>query len=488
MQQVLLETLHGQPDQQTHYKTLMLRKSGKFNIEWWFTKVPDNNGLNEIQGFGIDISEKEEAIRKASFLKNHDALTGLLKPDAFSAAAQNWITSERYALLYTDCNHFRLINNHYGFEVGDKMLLEAARRLRKSISKPALFCRSGGDELAALVEISQTSDASALAENLLRCLNLPYVINDEEIRVSCKIGIALYPDNTEQISIAIRQAESALPLARNSRNNIAFYDQAVHSSLQRQLDVEQRLRIAIEEKLLQVHLQPKVDMQTKQTIGYEALLRWFDPVLGFVSPAEFIAIAESTALAPQIDRLVLDIVFSRIQQCKDNGMPVLPVAVNITSRHFYDPALALYVISLAEKYHVCLGSIELEVTEGVFLENSNQVQLNLKRLRSRGVKVSVDDFGTGYSSLSYIKKLSIDALKIDKSFVDDIADETGQQLIAAVLAIAKAVGLAVIAEGVETEQQRDILLKLGCNIGQGYLFAKPQFIDTVLFGQTADTP
>lgn len=481
MQQVLREASLGMSAQQIHFKTLMVRKSGNLNIEWWFTKVPSESGLDEIQGFGIDISEKEQAIREAAYLKNHDALTGLFNSETFAASLQQWMTGERYAVLYTDCNHFGLINNRYGFEVGDKMLIEASRRLRKCITRPALFCRSGADEFIVAVELNHTSEANEIAECLLDCLNKPYVVDGNEIRASSKIGVAIFPDDSDQIDNIIRKAESVLPRAKQSQNNVAFYDQAFNSSLQRQLDVEQRLRIALEKNLLQVFLQPKVDLKCGATLGYEALLRWNDPVLGFVSPVEFIRVAEQMLMANKVDRYVILTVFESIRRCLDQGMQVLPIAINITSSHFADPALVKYIFSLSESLNIPLEYLDLEVTEGVLLEMNGQVQSNLQALRAGGVKISIDDFGTGYSSLSYIRKLAVDVIKIDKSFVDDINDEIGQKLITAVIDIAKAVKLKVVAEGVETELQHQLLVKLGCSIGQGYLFAKPKFINDVLF-------
>ncbi|GGW61535.1 EAL domain-containing protein [Alishewanella tabrizica] len=484
MQQILHEIAFSDIDTQLHFKTLMLRKSGKFNIEWWFTKLANENGVDQIQGFGIDISEKEEALREAAFLKNHDPLTGLLNIDTFTAALPGWMTGQRYAILYTDCNHFGLINNRFGFDVGDIMLIESSRRLKICMKQPAMFCRPGADEFIIAVGIYDVNDALMIAESVLDALSKPYHVAENEIRVSVKIGVSIFPDDANAVTHVIRQAESVLARAKLSQNNIAFYDPVAHGSLQRQLDVEQRLRLAIEHHLLQVFLQPKTHLSSQQVVGYEALLRWNDPILGFVSPIEFIKVAEQMLLATMIDRYVLKTVFLRIRRCLDENITVLPIAVNITSSHFGDPSLLDYIFSLSREHQVPLTYIALEVTEGVLLEMNAQVQQNLFNLRQQGVKIAIDDFGTGYSSLSYIRKLAVDAIKIDKSFIDDLSDEVGQQLISAILAIAQAVKLEVIAEGVETEQQRQLLLQLGCDFGQGYLFAKPAFIDDVLFKNT----
>lgn len=481
IQQVLRDVVSNKNNAQLHCKTPMVRKSGNFNIEWWFTKVPNDVGIDEIQGFGIDISDKEEAIREAAYLKNHDALTGMLNSDAFVYALRNWSRDTRYAIFYTDCNHFGLINNRFGFDIGDKLLLEASRRLKNCIKKQAIFCRPGADEFVVALEVDNICEASEQAECLLECLEHPYFLDDNEIRVSGKIGISIYPDNSTDLVSVIRQAESVLARAKSSSNHIAFYDPSHNSVMQRLLDVEQRLRIALEQNLLEVFLQSKVCLINSTIVGYEALLRWSDPVLGFVSPAEFIKVAESMGLAILVDRYVIKTVLENISRCLKEKAKIQPIAINITSSHFDDPSLADYIFDLSERMSVPLDLIDLEITEGVLLDMGEQVQNNLKRLRERGIKVYLDDFGTGYSSLSYIKKLTVDAIKIDKSFIDELNDETGRQLVSAIVAIANAVKLEVIAEGIENKEQAEILLKLGCHLGQGYLYAKPEFIETVLF-------
>lgn len=480
MQQILNEVIQGDSNHQVYFKTLMLRKSGVFNIEWWFTKVTVESGCTEIQGFGIDISEKENALREAAFLKNHDVLTGLLNSDSFFAAFENWHKAERYAVFYVDCNHFGLINNRYGFEFGDQMLVEASHRLKRAIKLPALFCRPGADEFAVVVEVTDSLDASNIAADIIEHLEEPYLLLNETIRLSCKVGIAIYPEDSAQFSNVLRMAESVLTKSKNSQLHIAFFDKQYHSGLQRQLDVEQRLRQALVQKTLKVFLQPKVELASRKVLSYEALLRWNDAVLGMVSPVEFIKVAEQLSLAKVIDRYVLTTVFQSLRSCLEQHTKVLPIAVNITSSHFADLALSDFILQLAETYQVPLNLLELEVTEGVLLEMTPEVQTNLEILRSKKIKVSIDDFGTGFSSLSYIRKLTVDAIKIDKSFVDDVTDDTGEQLIAAVIAIAKAVKLDVVAEGVETAEQARVLQRLGCHTGQGYLFARPAAINEVL--------
>lgn len=479
-QHILSEVLANPLSKPIHYKSKIQSQSKPLHFDWWFTKVIKTDGTFEIQVLGIDTTDKEQAISEADFLKKYDPLTRLLNITTFEAMLSGSNQSKRYAIFYTDCNHFGLINQRFGFDIGNMMLIEAADRLQHNISKPALFCRAGSDEFIVAVEIEHESEASNIAKSLLACLSKPYVIAQTEIRVSGKIGVAIYPDNSVSVKNTIRQAESVLSVAKERESGFAFYDHTFHSVLQRRLDVEQRLRVALDDKLLQVHLQSKVDLSDRKTIGYEALLRWHDPVLGKVSPAEFIKVAEDMGIATLVDRYVLRKVCKTIQCYMQRNIQVLPIAVNITSSHFESSALLDYIFQLSKQFEVPLNLIELEVTEGTLLNMNSQVNHNLSMLRQRGVKIYIDDFGTGYSSLSYIRKLTVDAIKIDKSFIDDLMTDVGRQITASVIAIADAVGLAVIAEGVETEEQLEVLKKLGCNTAQGYLFSKPKHMRTVL--------
>lgn len=475
-QPMLADVLATPSTKPKHYRFKVQSLSKTLHFDWWFTKVIKSDGTFEIQLLGIDATDKEEAISEADFLKKYDQLTKLLNINTFEALLSNSYQAKRYAIFYTDCNHFGLINHRFGFDIGNMMLLEAADRLQHCISKPALYCRPGSDEFIVAVEVEHESEVSDIAKRLLTSLSKPYFIDQTEIRVSGKIGVAIYPDSSASAKDTIRQAESVLSVAKERESGFAFYDHALHFVLQRELDVEQRLRVALDEKLLQVHLQPKVNLCDRQTIGYEALLRWHDPVLGKVSPLEFIKVSEHMGIATLVDRYVLRKVFTALQRFMQRNMLVLPIAVNITSSHFESSALVDYIFQLSKDFEVPLHLIELEVTEGTLLDMSSQVNHNLSELRQRGVKIYIDDFGTGYSSLSYIRTLAVDAIKIDKSFIDDLMNDVGRKITASVIAIADAVNLAVVAEGVETDEQLEVLKKLGCNTAQGYLFSKPKHI------------
>lgn len=480
VERILYKLISNPKINRVNIKLKMSKTNGKkINIKWCFSRIKNEFGDYEIQGFGIDISNAEVAIKESKHLREYDQTTGFLNINSFCKIMSNRPTNNKYAILYLSINNYRLINTKHGFKFGEKILIEASKRLKKS-KQAMLICRPSYKGFIVSIKFYELRSVNEIASSLLSSLSGLYCIKNERIKINAKVGIAIYPEDSLSIDEVIRKAESALPKAKRNQNNIAFYDKSFYFFLQRKLDVEQRLLIALEDDLLKVFLQPKVNLITRKTIGYEALLRWDDPILGYVEPMEFIEIAESMAFFTRIDRYVLKTVFKYIKYCLDKKLDILPIAVNITSSHFSEPSLVEFILLQSKIFNVDLRYLELEITEGILLEMNEKVEKNLEVLRSKLIKVSIDDFGTGYSSLSYIRKFSVDAIKIDKSFIDDITDCVGKQLISAVIAIAKAIHLDVIAEGVETEEQLQILLELGCKIGQGYLFAKPKYICDVL--------
>lgn len=457
-----------------HFQTVMERKSGPFEMEWWFTKIsPQESGLHEIQGFGVDVSLREQALREIEYLKFHDSLTGLLNMEGLIRAFEQTHTPSRKAVLYFDCNHFNLFNTRFGYEAGDQMLIEASQRFKDSFDIPTLRCRPGSDSFIALIECKDKADAIRYALQIIEQLEQPYLIGTENLRPSVKVGISIYPDDSSDLPTLLQMAESVLPQAFLSRPHICFFDRQYQQVMSRQLDIEQGLKSALQQGALQIFVQSKVSLKTRQVIAYEALLRWQDTFLGPISPAEFVPIAERMNLGQELDLYVLRHVFQLLNKQMKRNNDVVPIAVNITSSHFSAPSLVSAIEGLAKDYDVPLWLLQLEVTETVLLEMTEQVRDNIYCLQNLGVIIAIDDFGTGYSSLSYLRHLQLDQLKIDKSFIDSITDPSGMEIVRAVIWIARACGMHVIAEGVETEQQANILEQLGCDTGQGYLFAKP---------------
>lgn len=469
-------------NEEYNIKLVMNGKNQPVTVNWWFKKVAVSEEFSdEIQGFGIDISQQEAASLRAAYLQDYDALTGLMNTKTLIREFEHWHHHNTpYAVMYFDCQNFGLINQKYGHIAGDKLLLESATRFKNYLRQEHLTCRPGGDNLIMIVPCKSHEETLSLAKQLTECLQQPYLIENDLLYTSVRVGISMYPTDDTDIENLIRLAESTL--SRHTKNNgaIAFFDVSYHQKLKRQLDIEQGLRQALMKNQLNIYLQTKVELKSQQTTGYEALLRWSDKKLGTVSPAEFIPIAERMNLGAELDRYVLKNVVRKLAGMQHSASKLLPVAVNITARHFSDKSLCEYIDKLSLEYQLPLSSLELEITESILMDTTGQALASLNELRKMGVKIAIDDFGTGYSSLGYLKDLAVDTLKIDKVFVDELSDPKGLKLVEAILAIAKALKMNVVAEGIETEQQYQLLLNLGCDMGQGYYFARPEPIQNIM--------
>ncbi|GAB59318.1 sensor domain-containing protein [Rheinheimera nanhaiensis] len=444
-------------------------------VDWTFSNLAGSaESADEIQGVGIDITEQVKAKNHAKFLTNFDTLTGLLNREGLAEQFnRRQDPLQPYAILFIDCHRFRLINEKYGHEFGDLMLIEAAHRLQSVLPEEALACRLGADDYIVLLPVTERSSLLPFMHYLVEKCAEPYWLANEKISPSICVGGSIYPDDATELHVLIRQAEAAMFEAKQQRLLLRLYHEDIHNALTRQLEIEQGLRRALEQDLLSLVLQPKYHLQTQQLIGYEALLRWYDPELGTIAPDVFVAIAETVNLGKQLDRWVLKNVLRQIRLWQLAGLQPLPVAVNITAKHFSDPALYDYIASKLSLLELSPACLQLEITEGVAMEHSPTIQENLNAFRSAGIKIAIDDFGTGYSSLSYLTALPIDYIKIDRIFVQQLDKENNLGLVKAMLAMAQAIGVAVIAEGIETAEQQNMLLALGCEFGQGYFYAKP---------------
>lgn len=444
-------------------------------VDWTFSNLAGSaESADEIQGVGIDITEQVKAKNHAKFLTNFDTLTGLLNREGLAEQFnRRQDPLQPYAILFIDCHRFRLINEKYGHEFGDLMLIEAAHRLQSVLPEEALACRLGADDYIVLLPVTERSSLLPFMHYLVEKCAEPYWLANEKISPSICVGGSIYPDDATELHVLIRQAEAAMFEAKQQRLLLRLYHEDIHNALTRQLEIEQGLRRALEQDLLSLVLQPKYHLQTQQLIGYEALLRWYDPELGTIAPDVFVAIAETVNLGKQLDCWVLKNVLRQIRLWQLAGLQPLPVAVNITAKHFSDPALYDYIASKLSLLELSPACLQLEITEGVAMEHSPTIQENLNAFRSAGIKIAIDDFGTGYSSLSYLTALPIDYIKIDRIFVQQLDKENNLGLVKAMLAMAQAIGVAVIAEGIETAEQQSMLLALGCEFGQGYFYAKP---------------
>lgn len=479
------------PDrQEINLKLAMKTPNRETLVDWTFRRMADSEEYGrELQGFGIDVSEMEAALSQARFLRSHDQLTGLLNKRAFLKLLRQMPEQHsQFAMLHFDCERFASINQRYGYNVGDLVIIEMAQRVRNCLPSIGLSARVGGDEFLLALPFSASGDVPAFAQQLLNSMQQPVQVQELSIPLSGSIGVALYPKDCDRADDLSVLAEAATRRAKARNELIAFYDSHDHALLQQELELEQGLKTALLNDELDIYLQPKVRLETGQVISYEALVRWPQPVNGFIAPARFIPIAERSTLGQRLDRYVVRQVAALIADACESNQSVPPIAINITASHFSSQDLVGFLTQTLRTYGLPSSAIELEITEGVVLEMSRSVSTNLNRLQELGIRISLDDFGTGYSSLNYLKNLTVDELKIDKSFIDELNSTKGTVLVSSIIAIATAFDIDVTAEGIETQEQHELLTQMGCNIGQGYFLGRPLPAREYLYGRDTVSP
>ena len=355
-------------------------------------------------------------------------------------------------------------------------MIEAAKRLELIVRDEDTVGRLGGDEFIILLRgLTNASDASSTIDNLLKSFREPFMIDGRELILTLSVGIAIYPDNGDSPSKLLKNSDIAMYQAKNSgRNTYSYFTEAMNNDLSRRLDIEEQLCGALEKNEFEVFYQPQVDVASGRIVGAEALLRWHSDKLGEVSPAEFIPIAEQTGLIVSIGQFVLKQALTVLRQWQTNYDANLSMSVNLSPRQFRDPQLLSSIKRAVEQAGISAAKLELEITEGVLMTGNSYVNTVLDGLSKLGIQLSMDDFGTGYSSLSYLRKYSFDVIKVDRSFIDGIAnDDADKNLVSAAIAMAHSLGLKVIAEGVEDEDQLYMLKQLKCDCVQGFLFSRP---------------
>ncbi|MEM7543253.1 MAG: EAL domain-containing protein [Pseudomonadota bacterium] len=457
-------------------------------ISWTSVNRYDEFGqVLEVIGIGEDVTDLKASQAELEHLAHHDALTGLPNRLMFNARLDIALTqAERRktigAVLFVDLDRFKNINDSLGHAAGDELLKQAAIRLRNCLRDDDTVARLGGDEFTLLLEdIRDSSNANLVAAKVLRSFKNPFILHGNSLVITPSIGICLFPDNGRDIDTLLRNADAALYQAKElGRNAYALYSGDLTRQAQERMQLENSLRQALDRDELLLHYQPQIDMRSGEIIGAEALIRWNHPEHGLVSPAKFIPAAEESGLIVPIGEWVLNKACDQMSRWREDGSPIKRVAVNVAGPQFQRGDLlwvtekALTSTSLPPK---CL---ELEVTEGFIMSRAESAISLLHDLRALGVTLAIDDFGTGYSSLSYLKRLPIDQIKIDKSFVKDLPDNGNDMAIArAVIALCRSLQLTVLAEGVEEQTQRHFLLSNGCHFGQGYLFFRPQTAEEI---------
>jgi len=458
------------------------RKSGEIFPEWLtINAVPDGNGeVTHYVGVFTDISAIKASQDRLAFLAQHDPLTSLPNRLLFNDRLEHAIQRARredlqLAVLFVDLDHFKVVNDTLGHHAGDELLIMVAQRVSERVRANDTLARLGGDEFILLLDNAESpNNVAMIGEKLLKTLQTPFDILGHQIHVGASIGISLYPADGESAEVLVKNADAAMYQAKaHGRNNFHFYTESMTANAMERLKLEGQLRGAVERGELELHYQPQYDVLAQRLIGTEALVRWKHPTLGLVAPIRFIPLAEETGYIVPLGEWVLNEACRQLTEWDALGFRLPHVAVNLSSKQFEAGQLVATVRAAIERAGIAPHRLELELTESLIMECNDSFSV-LEELRALGVSISIDDFGTGYSSLSYLKHLPIDKLKIDRSFVIDIGrDQNDEIIVRSIITLARSLGLKVLAEGVETEEQSAFLLAEGCVEVQGYLYGKP---------------
>lgn len=442
--------------------------------------MDDEGRITHYIGIMSDLTERKLQEQRLSYLENYDTLTDLPNRFYYNYQLHQYLVTQKdsikqMAVIRINIDRFRPLNEYLSNNGGDELLRQVAQRLRLTNAEAMFVAHLNGDDFAILYEISHIRPSvQEHCEHIAKAFSQPFNIFGQDYEITLSMGVAFYPDHGRQLDYLNNCAEQALSEAKNlGGNTIHFYSSENTALLEQGIFIERDLRKAIQNGELIVYYQPKINLNDQKIYGFEALIRWNHPEKGIIPPGMFIPLAEQTSMISEIGQLVIQQTAKQIRKWNDQGFHNICISVNIVAQQLRRGQL-LDDLDEAIKLNCISGSnLELEITESSLVENSETVMNVLNQIKERDINISLDDFGTGYSSLSYLAEFPIDILKIDRSFVSKIGESKQDAIVSAMVAMGKAMGMKVVAEGIETEQQLDFLRQLGCDIAQGYLFSKP---------------
>ncbi|HWY53921.1 MAG TPA: EAL domain-containing protein [Terriglobales bacterium] len=473
------------PDNSVHWRT----SSGQAFYD-------DTGRVTRMSGITMDIDDRKQAEERVQFLAYYDALTGLpnrtlLRDRLANAFAGARRQKNKLAVLYLDLDRFKDINDSLGHSVGDLLLQEVAERLRRWGREQDTVARVGGDEfLIVLTGLKDVTDVVVAAERLMDAMTAEFVVQGRSLSIGCSVGISIFPEHGREADNLIKNADAAMYCAKGAgRNNFRFYTEDMNAQAVERLTLENSLRLALDKKELFLMYQPQMDMVTGKIVGLEVLLRWQHPELGLVPPDKFIRIAENSGLIVRIGEWVLRTACGQARKWQDEGLANVSVAVNVSAVQFRQEDFCELIRRVLQQTGLAPEYLELELTESLLLSSADVTFSVLQKLKAMGLKLAIDDFGTGYSSFSYLRQFRVSKIKIDRSFVRDVAVNPDDAAItSAIISMAKSLNLKVIAEGVENEAQMSFLRAHQCDEIQGYYFSKPLAVDKVGDKLRSDNP
>lgn len=454
----------------------------------WFEHRIERHGANGWRCHWRDISSHKNQQQRWAQLADFDPLTGLPNRRLLGRELEHRIEEtlaldEQFALLFVDLHHFKDINDTLGHSFGDRLLMQITTLMKETLGADYTLCRFGGDEFVIITPPLSEPELQArqLAIRVVTALEQPLEQQGKTLFVGASVGIALCPEHGDNADELIKLADIAMYQAKSrGRGDVMIFSGAMAASRRYKVELESRFRMALQSRQFVLHYQPIVELASGRVRGVEALLRWEEPELGMIPPADFIPLAESNGLIRELGKQVIELALAQSRAWLSDGMD-LPIAVNLSVLQLSDPDFLRHILASAERYRVGLNRLHFEITESMLFEHTEEKLALLRELQKRGAQIALDDFGTGFSSLSNLARLPVNVMKIDRSFIAAMLEsDNDRQVVNGVVQLARTLGKVVVAEGIETEEHRALLMMLGCELGQGFLFAHPMPAELVV--------